>query len=82
MAKEKQKKHAWEKAKTVRGKNPKTWRRDAEGNLIRLGSYGTFGEYGWEIDHKNPVSKGGSEHLRNIQALHWKANRSKGNKAY
>lgn len=82
MATKRQKEHAWENAKPIRGKNPDSWRRDAAGNVIRHGSYGTKGEYGWEVDHKNPRSKGGTEHLRNVQALHWKANRSKGNKYF
>lgn len=71
---------AWEKANIIRGKNPDAWRRDSEGNKIRHGSYGTTGEYGWEIDHKRPRSKGGSDNNRNLQALHWKANRHKSNK--
>lgn len=48
----------WEKADEIRGRDPDVWRKDSEGNYIRHGSYGTVGEYGWEIDHKNPVSKG------------------------
>jgi len=80
VATQRQKDYAWEKAEKVKGKNPDTWRRDSAGNLIRRGSYGTLGEYGWEVDHKNPKSKGGTDHLRNIQALHWRHNRSKGDK--
>jgi len=71
---------AWEKAKTIRGKNPNVWRRDSKGNIIRKGSYGTQGKYGWEVDHKHPRSKGGTNHGRNIQALHVKENRRKSNK--
>ena len=70
----------WEKALSIRGKNPDQFRRDAEGNVIRRASYGTTGEFGWEVDHKNPKSKGGSNKERNLQALHWKANREKGDK--
>jgi 5-methylcytosine-specific restriction endonuclease McrA len=80
MATKKQIDHAWETAKPIRGKDPAVWRRDSEGNKIRLGSYGTKGEYGWEVDHKNPKAKGGTDHLRNIQALHWKENREKSDK--
>ena len=70
----------WEKAKPIRGKNPDVWRRDAEGNKIRYGSYGTQGEYGWELDHKNPVSNGGTDNPRNLQPLHWEENRAKSDK--
>ncbi|HOK46564.1 MAG TPA: HNH endonuclease signature motif containing protein [Bryobacteraceae bacterium] len=80
MATKEQIEHAWENAKPIRGQNPDVWRRDVEGNKIRRGSYGTQGEYGWEVDHKNPTSKGGTDSLRNVQALHWKANREKGDK--
>ena len=69
---------AWEKGKPIRGKTPDTWRKDAEGNTIRKGSYGTQGEYGWELDHKKPKAKGGTDATQNIQPLHWKANREKG----
>lgn len=80
MASKRQINHAWENAKTIKNKNPDSWRRDSAGNIIRRGSYGTQGKFGWEIDHKNPISKGGTDHLRNIQALHWKQNRLKGDK--
>jgi len=77
MASKKSIDNAWDKAKPIRGKNPDTWRRDPQGNKIRKGSYGTQGDYGWELDHKNPASKGGSDSGRNIQPLHWKENRQK-----
>ena len=68
----------WEKADPIRGRDPDVWRRDEEGNIIRWGSYGTVGEYGWEIDHRNPVAKGGTDSPRNLRALHWQENREKG----
>lgn len=70
----------WEKAKPIRGRNPNTWRKDLKGNKIRFGSYGTIGKYGWEIDHKKPKAKGGSNINRNFQPLHWKENRKKSDK--
>ena len=71
---------AWERAKPIRGRKAETWRRDNAGNKIRYGSYGTLGEYGWEVDHKKPVAKGGTEDDRNLQALHWQENREKSDK--
>lgn len=70
----------WDNASTIRGRNSDVWRRDSKGNIIKRGSYGTVGEYGWEVDHKNPKEKGGTDHKRNLQALHWKANRKKSDK--
>ena len=80
MASKKTIEDVWGKATPMRGKNPETWRKDAEGTTIRHGSYGTTGKFGWEIDHKNPQSKGGSDNLRNLQPLHWEENREKGDK--
>ncbi len=70
----------WEKGTPIRGKDSDVWRWDAEGNKIRWGSYGTLGEYRWEIDHKKPVAEGGSDSLRNLQPLHWEENREKSDK--
>lgn len=70
----------FEKGKTIKGKNPDTWRKDSCGNIIRNGSYGTKGRYGWEIDHKHPKSKGGSDNLRNLQPLQTEENRKKSDK--
>jgi len=77
MASKKKIDDAWNKSKPIRGKNPDTWRKDIQGNKIRKGSYGTQGEYGWELDHKKPKSKGGTDSGRNIQPLHWEENREK-----
>jgi len=80
MATQKEVDNAWERAATIRGNDPAVWRRDEMGNVIRYGSYGTTGEYGWEIDHRNPLSRGGTDHGRNQRALHWEANRKKSDK--
>ena len=68
----------WEKAKPIRGLNPDVWRWDGGGNRIRFASYRTEGDYGWKIDHKNPLAKGGTNNIRNLQALHWEEIREKG----
>jgi len=74
-------KAAWERAATINGKDPDVWRRDETGEMIRFGSYGTVnGEYSWEIDHRKPVSKGGSDHGRNLRVLNTQANRKKSDK--
>lgn len=71
---------AWENAHKMHGKDPDLWRKDDHGNVIFKRSYGTRGEYGWEIDHKNPKAKGGSDHRRNLRALHHNSNRKKSDK--
>lgn len=38
-----------------------------------------YGSY-WEIDHIQPLSKGGSFHYTNTQPMHFSENRSKGNR--
>lgn len=80
MASKKRINDTWGEAKPIRGKNPDTWRKDKFGNKIRRGSYGTQGEYGWELDHSKPKSKGGTNSDRNIQPLYWEENRKKSNK--
>ena len=80
MATEKEKREAWENARPIRDKNPNLYRRDSEGNQIYKPAYGTVGEQGWEVDHRKPQSKGGTNSRRNLQALQTAANRRKGNK--
>ncbi len=80
MASKKDIEAAWEKARSIRGKNPDVWRKDPAGNTIRKPSYGTQGEYGWELDHIKPKAKGGSDARKNIQPLHWEENREKSDK--
>jgi len=70
----------WQEAKGMRGKDDDVWRKDKYDNKIRFGSYGTRGEFGWELDHKYPESKGGSGKDKNIQPLHWKENVKKSDK--
>ena len=80
MASQKQKEIAWEKAAPIPGKNPNLWRLDSEDNQIYKPAYGTEGEQGWEVHHKHPKSKGGTDNPRNLEALQTKENRRKGSK--
>jgi len=68
----------WMKARTVLGYDPNEIRKDVCGAWIKRANYGTTGDYGWEIDHIQPVSAGGSDHISNLQPLHWQNNRKKG----
>lgn len=48
------------------------------GKSISRAQYGNrSSELGWEIDHIRPVSKGGTDHIDNLQPLHWRTNSSK-----
>jgi hypothetical protein len=70
----------WEKGSKIRGKNPNVYRKDKYGNEMYYHSYGRDSEKGWSIDHSKPVSKGGTDHLNNLQPMNSIANKSKGNK--
>jgi 5-methylcytosine-specific restriction endonuclease McrA len=69
----------WNLAKRIPDKNPNIFRQDPYGNQICKNSYGTQGKQSWDIDHIKPQSRGGSDHIRNLQALQSSVNRSKGN---
>ncbi|QIR36800.1 HNH endonuclease [Tolypothrix sp. PCC 7910] len=70
----------WRKAQPVLGSNPNELRKDLCGAWIKRADYGnTHSQWGWEIDHNYPVSKGGSDDLGNLQPLQWQNNRHKGN---
>ena len=73
----------WKKGKEVmqKGKlfDKRVWRSDICGNIMKYTEHGnTESEYGWEIDHIKPSSKGGLDNLNNLQPLYWKNNRRKG----
>ena len=68
---------AWNMAQAIPGT---PLRKDACGAWIRWEDYGnTCSEFGWEIDHRVPVSVGGPNHQSNLQALQWQNNRAKSN---
>lgn len=68
----------WEKGAKIFSKNPNFYRRDSAGNEIYKPFYGKDSNKGWQIDHKKPVSKSGTDNLRNLQPLQTEENKKKG----
>lgn len=79
MATKEQKDKAWNNAQAVRGKDPDLYRKDPYGNVMYKSSHGKSSPMGWDVDHIKPVSRGGSDATRNLQALNTSVNRGKGN---
>lgn len=71
-------KQIWEKANAITGCNPDVWRQDHAGAWIKFDAYGKQSTFGWEIDHRKPLAKNGSDDYSNLYPLHWMNNRAKG----
>jgi len=68
----------WSLATIVNEKYKDEWRQDYAGAWIHRSEYGMESKYGWEVDHKKPIAKGGTDELSNLVPLHWLNNRTKG----
>lgn len=68
----------WNKAKIIEGEDESVYRQDYAGAWIKRDEYGnTESTLGWEIDHRKPVAKGGTDDLWNLDPLQWNNNRTK-----
>jgi hypothetical protein len=50
------------------------FRKDVCGASMHVSEYGTDNQWGWEIDHIQPVSRGGTDDVENLQPMHWENN--------
>ncbi len=76
---EEQKLDAWNKARIIEGTDANLFRQDACGAWIRWDMYANRNnDYGWEIDHIFPESRGGTNISENLRALQWENNLTKG----
>ena len=69
--------YVWNKGTIIPGLDPNLYRKDTCNARMHRWSYGETTTYGWEIDHIKPVSKGGTDHLLNLQPMQWQNNRIK-----
>jgi 5-methylcytosine-specific restriction endonuclease McrA len=68
----------WQKGLKVEGYDANKYRKDACGAWIMFEQYGKEHNYGWEVDHIYPVSRGGDNNFDNLRPLHYLNNKSKG----
>lgn len=64
----------WSKATEVSGYDSSRWRKDFAGAWIHREQYGLPTEFGWDIFHLIPASKGGTNDIDNLLPIHRKNN--------
>lgn len=73
----------WRQGLEIPRQDPDYYRTDRFGKLIKWDDYGNrSSEFGWEIDHIQPVVSGGTDILSNLQPLHWRNNDAKGDRYF
>lgn len=78
---EAEKKEVWEKGDPIEGFSSDIWRHDICSKTMKWSEHGNRdSDYGWEIDHINPLSNDGDDDIDNLQPLHWKNNADKADK--
>ncbi len=71
----------WDKGREIPDFPTSVWRWDKCEIIMKRSEYGNRqSEYGWEVDHINPVSNNGDDNLSNLQPLNWKINAAKEDK--
>lgn len=71
----------WAKSSKIEGYDERIWRRDRCGRAMKFSEHGNRNSnFGWEIDHINPVSNGGGDEIANLQPLYWENNVAKSDK--
>lgn len=65
----------WKKCTPIRGYDPAVWRYDVYGYVIKRSDYGDqSSKYGWHAGHILAKHLGGSNSVRNLQAMNWRVN--------
>lgn len=71
----------WQKGSTITGFPSEKYRADKCSHAMEYSEHGNRqSQYGWEIDHINPVANGGGDELWNLQPLFWGNNADKSDK--